>query len=299
MKSFLTTPPIHGILAILSLATLAGCAGTAVPVPPADISGPGPGHFESLWTDEFDQVSVDTRRWIVMDRHEKWWPESPWRRNYKASNVVVHESMEGARGVLEIRTVKETDSQGKDSWSTGCIQTKDGSRPALFEQAFGRFEARVRFPSRKGHWCAFWIMNDRANKVGNQGRDGSEIDIMEKSRLSDLINHALHWDGYGSAHRSEGHDVTGMGLDDGGWHEFRVDWYPDRYVFFVDGTETWRTDAGGVSQTPGFLILSEEIGNFGEGPDAWGGGPIAAETLPDTFLVDWVRVSRWVADKSE
>jgi hypothetical protein len=45
-----------------------------------------------------------------------------------------------------------------------------------------------------------------------------------------------------------------------------------------------------VSQVPSYVILSEEVGNFGTGPDAWGTGPIANAALPDYYLVDYVRV---------
>ena len=43
-----------------------------------------------------------------------------------------------------------------------------------------------------------------AKKVGNQGRDGTEIDIIEKPWLDDRMHHALHWDGYGKEHRHQG-----------------------------------------------------------------------------------------------
>jgi beta-glucanase (GH16 family) len=284
MKAAIMTA-VGGFLA----SVLAACATTNEP-PVDPYSALPPGAFSPSWSDEFDGEAVDASKWYVMDRHEKWWPETPWRRNYKAANVSIVD-VPGAEGkALAIRTVR--DGEG---FSTGALQTKDNDKPARFQQAFGRFEARVRFPTQQGHWCAFWLMSDRVGEVNGNGRDGTEIDIMEKSRVSDWINHALHWDGYGDDHRSEGHDVKGMALDDGEWHTFRVDWYPDRYVFYVDGAETWRTVSGGVSQTPNYILLTEEIGNFGTGPDAWGGGPIEAAALPDYFYVDWVRVGSWVA----
>ncbi|HOX56693.1 MAG TPA: hypothetical protein P5205_07570 [Candidatus Paceibacterota bacterium] len=59
-------------------------------------------------------------------------------------------------------------------------------------------------------------------------------------------------------------------------------WLPAEYVFYVDGQEIWRTSAGGVSQVPEFIKLTEEIG-------AWG-GDIRKAKLPDYFEVDYVRV---------
>jgi hypothetical protein len=50
----------------------------------------------------------------------------------------------------------------------------------------------------------------------------------------------------------------------------------------VDGKETWRSKAGGVCQVPEYILLSDEIGPWG--------GDISEATLPDQFLVNYVRV---------
>lgn len=67
-----------------------------------------------------------------------------------------------------------------------------------------------------------------------------------------------------------------------GYYTFGLLWTPDEYVFYVDGRETWRTSAGGVSQVPEYIKLSEEIGPWG--------GDIKKANLPDYFIVDHVRV---------
>jgi hypothetical protein len=59
-------------------------------------------------------------------------------------------------------------------------------------------------------------------------------------------------------------------------------WTPEVYVFYTDGKETWRSSAGGVSQVPEYIKLTEEIGKWG--------GDITQAQLPDGFLVDYVRV---------
>jgi hypothetical protein len=41
---------------------------------------------------------------------------------------------------------------------------------------------------------------------------------------------------------------------------------------------------------PNYILLTEEIGNFGFGPDYWGVGPIEDAVLPDYFRIDYVRV---------
>jgi hypothetical protein len=50
----------------------------------------------------------------------------------------------------------------------------------------------------------------------------------------------------------------------------------------LDGKEVWRSAAGGVSQVPEYIKLTEEIGKWG--------GEIRDAQLPDEFVVDNVRV---------
>ena len=67
-----------------------------------------------------------------------------------------------------------------------------------------------------------------------------------------------------------------------GFHDYGLLWTKEEYVFYVDGKEVWRTKAGGVTQVPEYLKLTEEIGEWG--------GDITKAQLPDFFEVDYVRV---------
>ena len=95
----------------------------------------------------------------------------------------------------------------------------------------------------------------------------------------------LHWDGYGKEHHSAGTSMTLPELTEG-FHNYGLLWTPDEYVFYVDGKEVWRSKAGGVSQVPEYLKLTEEIGEWA--------GDIRKATLPDYFEVDYVRVYEMV-----
>jgi beta-glucanase (GH16 family) len=216
--------------------------------------------WKLAFNDEFDGAELDASKWNIPDeyaRRDGWW--SP-----KAI------SFDG-KGNLVISTLKEG-----DRYLDGCVRTR-----GKFEHAFGYYVARIRLQKQPGHWSAFWLYNDCVGKIGDEGRDGTEIDIYEKPWLDDRINYALHWDGYGKEHRSEGKVVSVPGVMEG-YHTFSLWWKPDEYVFYVDGQEMWRTSAGGVCQAPLYIKLSDEIGTWA--------GKIADAQLPDAFLVDYVRV---------
>jgi len=216
--------------------------------------------WKLVFNDEFDGTVLDESKWSIPDeyaRRDGWW--SP-----RAIGL-------DGKGKLAISTLKEG-----DKYLDGCVRTR-----GKFEHAFGYYVARIRLQRQPGHWSAFWLYNDCVGKIGEEGRDGTEIDIYEKPWLDDRANCALHWDGYGKEHKSEGKVVSIPGVMEG-YHTFSLWWKPDEYVFYVDGQETWRTNAGGVCQAPLYIKLSDEIGTWA--------GKIADAQLPDAFLVDYVRV---------
>lgn len=250
------------------------CAVGAVMTGLASMIGPPtapiPG-YELAWHDEFEGPAIDSAKW------------KPWAlgKRRDAINTADAARLDG-QGRLVITTTR-IEKDGKPEYHTGGLWT-DG----LFEPTFGYLEARVLLPTQLGHWGAFWLnSNTMGNPVGDPAKGGVEIDIMEyHHRLAGgtQVQQTLHWDGYGKDHKSKGHTPVVQGISEG-FHVFGLLWTPDEYVYFVDGVETWRVqakDGGPISHRPEHLILSLEVGDWA--------GKIDAATLPDSMVVDWVRV---------
>ena len=217
--------------------------------------------WELVWQDEFAGDTVDAAKWEVIG-------DSPRRDGF----WVKEDAFLDGEGNLVLRTKKDG-----DRYTCGAVRTL-----GRFESAYGYWEARCEFPTQPGHWPAFWLMPPKGiGALEQDGQDGTEIDIMEKPWREDKVQHALHWNGYGEAHKSEGKIAEVPGVSQG-WHTFGLWWTPEEYVFYVDGKETWRTAAGGVCQVPVYVKLTEEIGDWG--------GKISEARLPDQFKVDYVRV---------
>ncbi len=214
--------------------------------------------WKLVWNDEFDGTKLDESKWEAPDgrRRDGWW--SP-------------EAVSVADGCLSLSVLKKD-----DRYLDGCVRTR-----GKFEHAQGYYVARIQLQEQLGHWSAFWLYNNSVGRIGNEGRDGTEIDIYEKPWLDDRVNYALHWDGYGKEHKSEGKVVSLPGVMKG-FHTYSLWWKNDEYVFYFDGKETWRTKAGGVCQAPLYIKLSDEIGDWA--------GDIKKAKLPDRFVVDYVRV---------
>jgi alpha-L-fucosidase len=216
--------------------------------------------WQLAWSDEFDGKAVDQAKWELlgdMKRRDGYW--------------VKEDAYTDGEGHLILRTKKDG-----ERYTCGSVRTR-----GKFEHRYGYWVCRCKFPKQQGHWPAFWLHADSVGKIGDGGRDGTEIDIMEKPWLDDRTTQNLHWDGYGKEHQHAGKQFTVAGLSEG-FHTFGLLWTPEEYVFYVDGKETWRTSAGGVSQVPEYAKLTEEIGTWA--------GDIKQAALPDYFVVDYVRV---------
>ncbi len=176
-------------------------------------------------------------------------------------------------------------------YTSGIITAKyvDGKRVPTFSQAFGYFEAKVKFPYSDGMWSAFWLQTLSQGQIGNGGKDGAEIDIYESSfwNKKDFVGHCIHYDGYGSKHKGgQATHSTGKNLYEG-YHTFGLKWTPEEYVFYVDGEAVWATDFGGICQVPAYIMLTNEIRQKAQyGPY----GQKLGEFTGGTFYIDYVKV---------
>jgi len=167
-----------------------------------------------------------------------------------------------------------------------------------FEQTRGLYKIRFKTEKASGLWYAFWLMTPNEHNIGGGAKNGGEIDIFEvlpndpwaKEGEKTYLNSAVHWDGYGSSHKSHGNKYF---IDDSfynQWHEVSFEWTEDYYKAYlddnpepfwdstIDGAEAW----GGIVQTRNYLKITAEFGKWG--------GPIDENALPAKMYVDWVKV---------
>ncbi len=197
-------------------------------------------------------------KWERSDRKGKWDPSQVSVAN---DNLILSVSYDSSEGICK----------------SGAIRTK-----GLFEQAYGYFECSMKVQTVPGFWSAFWMMCGNVGSVGNDGVDGTEIDIMEAFNAKTYgINHALHWDGYGDYHQSKGVSEYRKDLYEG-FHTYAMSWTPEGYKWYIDGELMWESSAGGVCNQPGYLKLTLEVGSWA--------GEIDKSDLPAAVYVDYVRV---------
>ena len=139
------------------------------------------------------------------------------------------------------------------------------------------------FPKTTGFWGAFWMMCGQVGKVDGSAVSGAEIDIIESGECARRgVNHAIHWDGYGEAHKAVSRVIPTVPELYEGWHTYALQWTAEEYVFYIDGKETWRTSEPGICAFPGYLKLTTEFGSWA--------APVVPEELPDYCRVSAVKV---------
>jgi beta-glucanase (GH16 family) len=210
--------------------------------------------WELIWSDEFNGSKLDLEKWEIRSKANRYWSND---------NISLKD------GKLIIRTKFD----GKE-YSTAGIWTR-----SRFEHKYGLWVMKGKLPNQAGFWGAFWLFADSVYNVGDEGRDGTEIDIIEKP-WKNTPQHALHWDGYGADHKFIAKKIELPNSDE--YHVFSLWWSPNEYRFYVDGIETMRTKSGGVSHVPEFIQITGEIGDWA--------GDIKNANLPDYYYVEYVRV---------
>jgi beta-glucanase (GH16 family) len=176
-----------------------------------------------------------------------------------------------AGGVATITASRMRTPSGR-AWGSAVMSTK-----GRFAQAYGYFEARIRYTGGNGLWPAFWM--DPADYVWPP-----EIDILEaypnttawpgRNRLIST----LHYGATNLEHQivyDAGYDLSG------GWHTYGLDWRPGSMTFYVDG-QSIGSITQDVPSKPFYLILNLAVGNWTSLADA---------TTPDNSVmqIDYVR----------
>jgi beta-glucanase (GH16 family) len=265
----------------LLLATF-GYQATAQDTPPQTTDS----RYTLVWSDEFnspDGSRPDPAKWKFevggngWGNHElEYYTDRPDNSFVRGGNLVIRaqqETFKGPDGVARQFTSARITTQGR------------------FEQAYGRFEARIKIPRGQGIWPAFWLLGNDIGKVGWPGC--GEIDIMENiGKEPSTVHGSMHGPGY-----SGDRDYTSVYKLPGGvkfyddFHVFAIEWEPDVVRFFVDqdlyATFTpSRLPAGmkWVFDHPFYIILNVAVGGD------WPGPPSSTTVFPQEMLVDYVRV---------
>lgn len=236
------------------------------------------------FVDNFDGFRLDGAKWTVQDTATT---------GFRMGDTCFQAGKGVAVGAGQLRLTVQRRAPFRcvTPWGSSSATYTGGavSSWGKFDQAYGRFEARVKFPAYTGPGLhgGFW-MNPKFRDYGPWPASG-EIDIAEW--FSGVADHA-----YPSLH------YTGRTRSDTGWdcvigradtfHTYAVEWGEQRMDFYYDGqlcfTRTWAPldlIAPKPFDRPFVLAL---LAATGQGTNA----PNAAVPVSSTTTVDYVKVWR-------
>jgi beta-glucanase (GH16 family) len=244
-------------------------------------------NWQLVWSDEFNGLageSPDSAKWnfdIGVGPNNDGWGNSELEYY---TNRTVNASID-SNGNLAITAKSEL--YAGSAFTSARLKTK-----GLFEQSYGRFEARIRAPWGPGIWPAFWLLGSNVDTVA--WPQCGEIDIMElRGQKPNIINGTVHGPGYSGAAgitKSFAFENDRFDVD---FHLFAVEWGKDYIDFFVDNTLYQKITPGDVTGNwvfdhPFFIILNVAVGGN------YVGYPTSQTPFPQTMLVDYVKVYRQV-----
>lgn len=235
-----------------------------------------PEGYRLVWNDEFDEGDTpDT---------EKWWYETGgggWGNNeiqtYVAGKIP---------GGAELATIKN------GVLTISCMKSGDNVYSIRMNTiegwTYGWFEARLRLPSGKGTWPAFWMMP----KNFTAWPDDGEIDIMEEVGYHpNYVSSSIHTKSYNHSigtQKTREKEIKGAQDE---FHVYALEWTAQQIRTYVDGEPlfTFANEGKGKDtwpfNAPFYLKLNLAWGGN------WGGAQgIDESCLPARYEIDYVRV---------
>ena len=251
------------------------------------LSGPFPHRprWVLAWHDEFNEPSgsaPDSTKWVLENGGNGWGNSELEYYTGRRQNI----RQGGGNLVIEAIREKYIGPDGVERNYTSARIKSQGR----FSQKYGRFEARIKVPSGKGFWPAFWLLGDDISANGWPAC--GEIDIMEVASFKPFrIYSSLHGPGYSGRNAvTTGFTFPTEGAVEG-FHDYSAEWAPQVVRFYVDGelyaTRTPADLPSGerwVFDHPFFIVLNLAVG--GDLP----GNPDESTVFPQRMLVDYVRV---------
>jgi beta-glucanase (GH16 family) len=244
--------------------------------------------WHQVWADEFNYTGApDPTKWgyeygKVRNGEDQYYTNRPENVRVENGTLVIEARRENYLGA---------------SYTSASLQTlSDDKKTVKMSVTGGRLEVRAKLPSMGGAWPAFWTLGTNAWTEG--WPKSGEIDVLEYVANTPYVIfgnvHYQNADGYHSDEvgvydpRSTNINAAPMHA---AFHDFRVDWYPDRIEWYVDNTryhqvaiDTSKMPADPFAK-PHYLLLNLAVGG------SWG-SPIDPNFTSQQYLVDYVRVSQ-------
>ncbi|MGK0271475.1 MAG: beta-glucanase (GH16 family) [Cocleimonas sp.] len=272
---------------------LSGCGGIGigadndidpVQVPVDDTTA----QFKLVWSDEFDGNSLDDSKWNIETGYGP--NNAGWGNDESQLYTDSSENLKVDSGNLIVTARCDT---GVCEKRDGSITSAKINTKGKMELKYGKVEARIKLPSGRSTWPAFWMLGAGFPDVS--WPQSGEIDIMEMHQQNSNINTShttVHWFDESKAVGDEWTFYTNRKQFDepltSDFHVFSIEWDEANIIGKIDDVTFYSKSINSAEMTefqePFYLILNVAIdGTLGAAPNE-------IKTTPQDMIVDWVRV---------
>lgn len=288
MRLHLRVQTVRAAAGILVSLSLSACGGDSAKSSLADAYA---SDRKVIFFDDFLGTSIDASKWKVLDRLSD-------QANHEV-NCVIPQNVSVKDGLLEGVSKYEEHRCGDSVEAPKTMrytswQIQQATEPFLY----GTIEVRAKVPGGIGTWPTIWMLGfewqasqpHTANIPGHRWPKAgwSEIDIAEFMQgARRKVNTTVHYIKAGGIHlRDLPFDATTQ------FAVYRLEWTKGALVWSVDaedgkGFRTLYSIRGSerVPNVPMYLVIHTAIGGVG-------GGDPDPSTFPQSFLVDYARVTQ-------
>lgn len=313
---------VAGACAAMALAACGGdtqASGVAVsaPAPSPSPSPTATAKWQLAWSEEFDGTELDRTKWTPEE--SCWGGGNNERQCYtdRAENVEVKD------GMLHLKARKETftgpdrppeiaanpNPQVTREYTSGKVRTR-----GLHAWKYGRVEVRAKVPAGQGMWAAVWMM-PAEDHYGGWPLSG-EIDILEAVNVGAKCDEcrgtvgenrtvsALHFGNSPPDNRyiDQKTPLPDLSLPSDDFHTYAVEWGEGLIRFFIDDRlhltltrDQWFSGSPKAAGNPNapfdrpfYVMANLAVG--GKWPEESNEKGLAQSSLPNQFILDWIRV---------
>jgi beta-glucanase (GH16 family) len=257
------------------------------------------------WNDEFNNDNLDLNVW---DRQVLIKPFNNELQSYTGEENTAFLS----GGFLVIQATKLDEKYRKGSFVSARVISNPGGSTGIDGSPgktvkFGRIMARIKLPTGKGIWPAFWLLGDNIKETGGDTawpRTG-EIDIIESGYSGNLdgywghatVGGAVHFDSSESEDKLNHQSINGKKIIDkeygSEFHVFELQWDSNTITWRVDGEEFFtlniQKEIFSELKSDFYIIFNVAVGgHLTDSPDN-------STLFPQKMYVDWIRYYK--ADK--
>ena len=248
---------------------------------PAEFAG-----YSLAWAEEFDGPAgapASTRTWRPETGGHGWGNAELQYYTAESANAALD-----GKGNLAV-TVHRTDPRQAAACYGGCQYTSARlTSKNLQSFRHGLIQAKIKLPSGRDIWPAFWMLGTDIDTVG--WPDCGEIDVMENFGANPAVVHGtVHGPGYSGAGGITASLDTGSPLADDFrlysvcWEPGRIRWYTNQALYHT----VTPADLNGhpwVFNHDFYLLINIAVGGrFSAAADA-------STPFPQVMLVDYIRV---------